>query len=607
MQEKSVVVFDGQCAFCRLWIDYWRRMTGNQVEYLAYQEIADRFPGIPAERFREAVHVVLPDGEVLSGARAVFQLLTHAPGGPLWLWLYDRIPGFAPTTELGYRIVARHRNFSYRVTRLMFGTRIVPSTYATAEWLFLRALAVIYLIAFVSFGIQATGLIGSHGILPAIRYLQAVSRGLGVSGYWTVPTIFWLNSSDAFLKIVCGAGAAVSIVLLLGFLERAALVCLFALYLSLCTASQDFMSFQWDMLLLEAGFLAIFLGRSRVIVWLFRWLLFRLMFLSGAVKLLSHDPAWRGLTAMSFHYETQPLPTPVAWYAHQLPFWFQRASTAMVFVIELLVPFLLLGPRRIRFFGVRWILFLQILIFITGNYTFFNLLAIALCVFVFDDAAFPKLTITARKAVTPNRVAIAVATLILALGLALFCATFFDFVPPPGDALLRLASPFGIVNSYGLFAVMTTRRPEIIVQGSNDGVNWLDYEFKYKPGDLHAPPRWVAPYQPRLDWQMWFAALAPNYRGAPWFVSYMVRLLQASPDVLGLMAKNPFPDAPPKYVRAELFDYKFTDFQTRKHTGQWWRRDPAGLYLPSISLEDVRQAGNAQSGNLPVLHRHTRR
>ena len=237
---------------------------------------------------------------------------------------------------------------------------------------------------------------------------------------------------------------------------------------------------------------------------------------------------------------------------------------------------------------------LQALIFITGNYTFFNLLAVSLCVFVFDDAAFPKLNIAARRVTTRRSVAIGVAVLIMVLGLSQLSGTLFDFVPPPGNVLVRITAPFGIVNSYGLFAVMTTRRPEIIVEGSNDGVTWLEYEFKYKPGDLHQAPRWVAPYQPRLDWQMWFAALG-NYRSSPWFVNFMVRVLQGSPDVLRLLAKNPFPNAPPKYVRAEQFDYKFTDFQTRKHTGQWWQRTAEGLYLPAISLEDVRQAATMQS------------
>jgi hypothetical protein len=182
-----------------------------------------------------------------------------------------------------------------------------------------------------------------------------------------------------------------------------------------------------------------------------------------------------------------------------------------------------------------------------------------------------------------------VAIVILALSLSEIDEMFFDTSPEAENALVRIAGPFQIANTYGLFASMTTARPEIIVQGSDDGVTWLDYEFPYKPGDLRQPPHWVAPYQPRLDWQMWFAALS-DYRGAPWFTNFMVRLLQGSPDVLRMLKKNPFPDAPPKYVRAELFDYSFTNFATRRATGDWWARLPRGLYFPQISLQDVRLA-----------------
>jgi hypothetical protein len=356
------------------------------------------------------------------------------------------------------------------------------------------------------------------------------------------------------------------------------------------------------MLLLEAGFLAIFLGRSRLVVWLFRWLLFRLMFLSGAVKLLSHDKSWRDLSAMSVHYETQPLPTPIAWYMHQLPFWFQRATTGFVFGVELAIPFLVFAPRRLRIFGAWCMLGFQALIFITGNYAFFNLLAMALCLFLFDDARLPKLRIALLKAPTSPSAAVAVAVVVLVLSGVYLAGTFFDYTPPVGSALLHYAAPFGIVNTYGLFAVMTTHRTEIIVQGSNDGVTWLDYEFKFKPGDIRKGPRWVAPYQPRLDWQMWFAALG-SYRSSPWFVNFMVRLLQGSPQVLELLATNPFPQAPPKYIRAELFEYKFTDFQGRKTSGAWWHRELRGWYLPAISLEDVREASEfrAPLGSHPVL------
>ena len=320
-------------------------------------------------------------------------------------------------------------------------------------------------------------------------------------------------------------------------------------------------------------------------VFLFRWLLFRLTFLSGAVKLLSHDRTWSGLTAMTFHYWTQPLPTRIAWYMNQLPSSFQRFSTGMVLGIELAVPFLIFTPRLWRFFGAAAMLFLQSLIFLTGNYTFFNLLTMALCLFLFDDAALSKLRLRLRSVHCRPVFTRGVAALILFLSAIELWGVFSDSTAM--NSILRLTSPFGIVNTYGLFAVMTTSRPEIIVQGSNDGVTWVDYEFKYKPGDPRKPPRWVAPHQPRLDWQMWFAALS-SFRNAPWFANFMVRLLQGSPEVLGLLEKDPFGGAPPKYVRALLFNYGFTDFATRRATGAWWTRTPRGFYFPQISMDDVR-------------------
>jgi len=580
MSERPLVIFDGKCGFCRIWIRYWEQLTGTALEYAASQDVGARYPQIPAESFSQSVQLVLPGGEVISGARAVFTTLKCAPGLTWPLWFYDHVPGFAPATEIAYKLIAAHRTFFYHLTRLTFGRNISPLRYAGVEWLFLRILAAIYCIAFGSFGLQVTGLVGERGILPAGRYLSAVQDAFGVESYWMAPGIFWITHGDAFLIAVCAAGAVVSLVLLGGYLERAALIVLYVLYLSLCSIGQDFMSFQWDMLLLEAGFLAIFLGSSKGVIFLFRWLLFRLTFLSGAVKLLSHDRTWRSLDALNFHYWTQPLPTPIAWYMQQLPPGFQRFSTAAVLFLELPIPFLIFMPRRWRFFSAGCILFLQTLIFLTGNYTFFNLLTMALCLFLFDDAALAKLRLRARTVRTRPLLVAVVAVVILSIsGLELW-GVFFE-----GDsAIVRVAAPFGIANTYGLFAVMTTSRPEIVVQGSNDGDTWLDYKFKFKPGDLKEAPRWVAPYQPRLDWQMWFAALS-NYRSNPWFSNFMVRILQGSPDVLGLLAKNPFPGTPPKYIRALVFDYTFTDFATRRTTGKWWNRTPRGSYFPATSLK----------------------
>lgn len=583
MSERPLLIYDGKCGFCRIWIRYWQQLTGPRIDYAPSEDVGAQYPQIPPEDFGKSVQLVMPEGEVISGSRAVFTALTYAPGRSWLLWLYDQVPGFAWLTEASYRLIAAHRTAAYHVTRVTFGRNISPLRYAGVEWLFLRILAGIYLIAFASFATQITGLIGARGILPVGRYLAAVSHTFGARGYWLAPTVFWIAHRDWFLEAACAAGMLLSLVLLLGYLERICLAALYVLYLSLCSAGQDFMAFQWDILLLETGFLAVFLGSSKSMVLLFRWLLFRLVFLSGAVKLLSHDRNWRNLDAISFHYLTQPLPTPLAWYMYQLPLWFQRCSTAVVLLLELPVPFLIFAPRRWRFFAGGAILFLQLLIFLTGNYTFFNLLAMALCLFLFDDAALAKFRLRTRV----RRVKPAVVAVLAVVILTLSGCELWEMFGGGRSSLARLAAPFGIVNTYGLFAVMTTTRAEIIVQGSNDGVTWLDYPFQFKPGDLSRPPRWVEPRQPRLDWQMWFAALS-DFRSTVWFDNFMVRLLQGSPEVLGLLARNPFPSAPPKYVRALLYDYSFTDFATRRATGNWWQREPRGFYFPQISLDDVR-------------------
>ena len=590
MPDEPLVIFDGRCGFCRIWIEYWKLITGGRVAYAPSQEVAGSYPQILPEDLSQSVQLVLPNGNVQRGARAVFFTLTYTSGMGWLLWAYQHIPGFGSVTEAAYRWIAAHRTFCFHLTRLTFGQQIRPLRTAKVEWLFLRLLAAIYFIAFASLAVQITGLIGDRGILPVSGYLAAVLKILGMRAYWEAPTIFWLAHGDTILKAVCWAGAAISAVLfsglMAGYLERIALVFLYVFYLSLCTAGQDFLSFQWDALLLETGFLAIFLGNSKTVVLLFRWLLFRLMFLSGAVKLISHDPVWRGWTALAFHYMTQPLPTPLAWYMHQLPLGFQRFSTATALFIELVIPFLFFAPRPWRFWGAGLALFLQTLIFLTGNYTFFNLLTVSLCVFLLDDYALEKLRLRARNVYTSKPMVLAAAAVILALSISGLWQTFLGDSLQPENALVRIAQPFQIANTYGLFASMTTTRPEIIVQGSNDGETWLDYGFRYKPGDLREPPRWVQPHQPRLDWQMWFAALS-GYRSSPWFSNFMLCLLQGSPAVTGLLARNPFPRTPPMYVRAELFDYSFTDFATRRATGQWWARQPRGLYFPPITLRNV--------------------
>jgi len=345
------------------------------------------------------------------------------------------------------------------------------------------------------------------------------------------------------------------------------------LWLSLCSAGQDFLSYQWDVLLLEAGFLAVFADDSPVRVWLFRWLVFRLMFFSGAGKLLSGDPAWRNLTALDYHYETQPLPTPLAWYAYQLPMAFQRVSTLFVFAAELVAPLIFFGPRRFRHAGAGAVILLQLLILVTGNYTFFNFLTITLALFLFVE---PKRVPRGRA---HHAVTSALATFVGLTSGLLLLELFNLALPPGGGAVLHAITPLRIINSYGLFTVMTVQRPEIVVEGSNDGVHWLAYEFRYKPGGVMRAPPVVAPHQPRLDWQMWFAALGTRQEN-PWFTRFVIRLLEGEGSVLRLLESNPFPKAPPKYIRARIFLYHFTHFGDRA----WWRREDEGLYFPPASL-----------------------
>ncbi len=593
--ERPLLVFDGDCSFCRAWVNYWKQRTGDKVGYAPYQEIGERF-GIKREEFAAAVKLITPDGEVRSGAHAVFKLLDLVPAKRWMLWLYLQVPLFALLAEAVYRLVARHRSFGYWVTRALCGIPVQAQTFRMASGIVLRMLGVVYAIAFASFGSQAAGLIGSRGISPIAEFLGPVRRYYGAAAYWNLPTLLWFNASDVAIRATWMTGLGLAFLVVLGVRWRVIRIALFILYLSLVAAGQEFMGFQWDALLLEAGFLAIFLDLAPITVWLYRWLLFKLMFLSGAVKLASGDQSWRDFTALPVHYQTQPLPTPLAWYMVQLPGWFQRLSVGVVFFVELVVPFLIFAPRRARLFGAGAMIILQILILLTGNYAFFNLLTISLCLFLLDDALLERILpqrmrrLLARESTRPPRyfsriLCRSVAAAVLFVGGFQVLGTF-GIRWNPAVIATRAIAPLEIVNSYGLFAVMTTTRPEIVIEGSNDGNTWLAYEFRYKPGELGRRPAWVEPHQPRLDWQMWFAALG-DYRSDPWIVRFLGRLLEGSPEVSRLLAGNPFPVAPPRYVRAMLYEYRFTTPEEKKATGDWWSRELKGVYVPAVGLRDA--------------------
>jgi predicted DCC family thiol-disulfide oxidoreductase YuxK len=594
--KRPVLVFDGDCTFCRMWVGYARALTGERVEYAPYQKAARRFPEVPEPEFRKAVQLFDGDRRY-SAVEAVARLIATRPDGAWAIWLYQHIPGLAAVAEFFYRFVAAHRDAGYKVTRALWGADLRPPTYNVASSVFARAIGLIYLIAFVSFGRQVRGLIGEQGIQPVTEFFTEVVRQFGPGGFWQTPTLFWWVHSEFGLESIVWGGAVIAGVAAIGRPhtsgQKAAFALLFVYYLSIVNAGQIFMGYQWDFLLLETGFLAIFLKPAFTRVWLFRWLLFRLMLESGAVKLLSHDPSWHNLTALAVHYETQPLPTPIAWYMMQAPLWFHKFSALVVFGVELGMPLLMFGPRRLKHIAAFGTIGLQILILLTGNYTFFNLLTIALCLFLLDDQFFSRKAKpgasppsgNTRPAIYTNRYVSAVLfTVVMTLSLTGLAGMFGFRVPAILSAALAPAAQFGIVNQYGLFATMTTSRPEISIEGSDDGVDWQPYIFKYKPGPLNRAPGWVAPMQPRLDWQMWFAALG-SYRENPWLLRLMQRLLQGSIPVLELLDHNPFAGKPPRYIRAMVYDYHFTNFDERRRTGNWWKRDLKGTYFPAISLK----------------------
>ncbi len=500
--------------------------------------------------------------------------------------------------------------------------------------LFLRGLGLVYLAAFGSMAVQVDGLIGSHGILPAAEYLALAGRmlGRGPAAYWRLPTLCWLNASDWALHALCWGGIALSVALVVGILPGLCAALLWLFYLSLVVSGQDFLNYQWDSLLLEAGLLAvllapwgIWLGRARddpwaFSIWLVRWLVFRLMFLSGLVKLASQDPAWLKWKALEYHYQTQPLPVWTSWYIQQMPACFHAMSVGLMFFAELIAPFFVVGPRPIRLVGFASLVTLQGLIAGTGNYGFFNLLAVVLCLTLLDDrdvqwmqrvvrqalerrtrswswgrdrtgpgegraAGDSEPSGTARSWSMPRRSVIGfLGGAVIVLTAAQTVERVWPEVIVPSELILleEWVQPLRSFNSYGLFAVMTKKRPEIVVEGSDDGLSWKPYRFRWKPCELDRRPMFTTPHMPRLDWQMWFAALSAGYRGQTWFLRFERRLLAGEPEVLGLLRDNPFPARPPRYVRARLFLYKFSEWGAVN----WWTREDRGLFCPAVSLAD---------------------
>jgi lipase maturation factor 1 len=642
---KPLMIWDGDCHFCRLWIERWKVLTAGQVDYATYQEAAERFPEIAREQFQRSVVLIDSDGEVFFAAEAVYRSLGYRRSRKWLAWSYCHVPGFAAISEFAYGVIARHRTFSSTVTRVLWGEDVRPPTYFGARKWFLRALGLVYLIAFISFWVQVDGLVGANGILPVNQLLPVVHDQLGSRAFSLLPTLCWFNASNAFLHFLCGGGVILSLLLIFAIAPIISTIGLFVFYLSLTIAGQTFLSFQWDILLLEAGFLAIFFAPwqlwpkrkyerpvSRAALFLLKLLLFKLMLMSGVVKLTSGDECWGWLghfwywdlaTALDYHYWSQPLPTIFAWWADKHPEWFKHFSVAFCLFVEIIIPFLIWMPRRLRLIACGVLIFLQLTIAMTGNYCFFNLLTIALCLLLVDDAVWrveerppaSSANPPASQELAPRRRLRAggrppfgripsrwhelLPVIVLIITLPLNAWLIFSAFKPEAEwprsiaVVYERVEPFRIANGYGLFRVMTKDRREIILEGSADGIAWRPYEFKWKPGGVKRPPGWCAPHQPRLDWQMWFAALGSPQQN-PWFLRLVLCLLEGKSDVIKLLEQNPFPAAPPRYIRATFYRYRFTTADEHRQSGAWWKREELGEYLPEVSLEQFRQVGIAR-------------
>ena len=616
---RPILYWDGDCDFCRRWVDRWAHTTDGSVDFQTLQEapspIQAAAGGLPFQR----IVLVQADGTLVTGAEAALSALAGKDRDAARAYsLYRRLPWVGPAMERGYAWVARHRELGGQLTRLFWGhTTRVPS-YQVSGDLFPRLIGLIFLFAFISLWTQIHGLAGSQGILPVAEHLEEVKAHGSVDGSsWKslvlIPSLLWLGSGDAMLHFWLGLGAFASTLLLFGCFPAPAALVAWACYLSFAAAVPVFLNFQWDGLLLETGFLLIFyvpwscrLRRGcsapsrmgRLLIW---WLLFRIIFESGVVKLYGFDTtgtnAWLEGTALSYHYFTQPIPVWTSWWLAIFPQWFHLVSLVGLFTVELVLPFFIAGPRRLRIIAFSGISGLMILIMASGNYGFFNLLVLALALSLVDDSWWPSRVRRWWEGTrTSHRHAVAGANRIRNRILPWLAAVLIIITGLQLLAVLRLGPPKWVgsvidpvmawrsTNSYGLFRVMTTERPELTIESSSDGVRWYPYRFTYKvDGERNALPFFL-PHMPRLDWQMWFAALEFRNSGRlpGWFSPFLQRLGEKSPSVLSLLEVAPHPHRTTRAFRIRLDLLTFAPPPLRKETGQVWQVTPLPRYTVQV-------------------------
>ena len=613
--RRPVLYWDGDCGFCRKWVDRWKESSGEAVVYRTIQqappEIVTAAGGDPPQQ----IVLESPNGNLLTGAHAALEALQNAgPSARVLLRIYERAPIFRAIADSIYRWIAGHRTVCAALTRGLWGDSTLQPTYQISGWLFPRLIGAVFASAFISLWVQVDGLCGSQGLLPVAAQLDAVRTHFDVAGnasamFWQMPSLLWLGASDRMLHVWLAVGTFSSFLLMLGRFPAISAFVSWACYLSFAATVPVFLNFQWDALLLETGLLVCLYvpwqarlraGESapsrlgRLLVW---WLLFRLMFESAVVKLFGYDAsgynAWIAGTALDFHYFTQPIPVFTSWWFAQLPGWFHPLSLIAVFFIELVLPFIIAGPRRLRMAAFWGFSALMILIIASGHYGFFNLLTIALCVTLIDDKSWPKRVqrwVERNTRPAPTRTGKAHKVILALLATLIFFITtaqllsVLRLITPA--ASYRIGAPFAALrsaNSYGLFSVMTTERPEITIECSKDGRSWEPYRFRWKMSpDSNSMP-FLLPHMPRLDWQMWFAALEFRATGQlpAWLIPLLEKLEHQSAPVLDLLAPDSPQLAAPVYFRVRLDLLEFTTPAERRETGKIWKSKP----LPEFTIE----------------------
>lgn len=474
------------------------------------------------------------------------------------------------------------------------------SDYWLSRLVFQRGLATLYLIAFLATALQFRALIGERGLLPVPRFTAAVP-------FLRSPSLFQLRYSDRLFASCAWLGVLLAAAVAAGAADRVPLwasmvmwAVLWLLYLSIVNVGQIWYGFGWESLLLEVGFLAVFLGNSDtappvLVLWLMRWLLFRVEFGAGMIKMRG-DRCWRDLTCLYYHHETQPMPSPLSWYFHHLPKPLHRVETAANHVAQLLVPLALFTPQPVASVAAGLIVVTQLWLVASGNFAWLNWLTIVLALSAVDGRLAAELfhlpgpPALAAPPAWYHGMVWAFTTLVLVL----------SYWPARNLLSRRQLMNFSfnslhLVNSYGAFGSVGRSRREVVIEGTDAPVPgadtvWREYTFKGKPGDVRRTPPQFAPYHLRLDWMMWFAAISPAY-AEPWFDQLITKLLEGDRATLKLLRGSPFPHSPPRYIRARLYRYRFTSRRERRDTGAWWQRTLVGEFLPPVALESLNRPG----------------